>query len=413
MLFTALAIGLAAVIAAILLITLLRGRRGEAPAAAYDLQVYREQLTEVDRDLARGIITQGEADRIRTEVSRRVLEADRTLSAQTGARQAPVGLSAAMGGVVLAILLGGGWFIYTSIGAPGYPDLPLKARIAAAQEARETRPDQATAEAEAPALPGIEAPDAEHLKLVAQLREVVAERQDDLRGFLLLARNEAALGNFAAAQKAQARAIELKQGRATADDYATLADMMVIAAGGYVSPQAETALEQALNRDAKNGIGLYYWGLMQIQTGRPDIAFRVWRQLLTLTGPDDPWLRPVRAQIEDLAWQAGVSDYKLPPAPQADTPLRGPSAMDMEAAADMTPEQREQMIEGMVANLSERLATGGGTAAEWAQLIRALGILGDTGQAGAIWTEAQQVFAQAPEALDMVRQAARAAGVAQ
>lgn len=413
MLFTALAIALAAAIAAILLITLLRGRRGDAPAAAYDLQVYRDQLAEVDRDLARGIITEDEATRIRTEVSRRVLDADRKLAGQHQGGQAPQGLSAAMGGVVLAALLGGGWFTYSKIGAPGYPDLPLKARIAAAQEARETRPDQATAEAESAPLPGLQAPDPEHLELVEQLRQVVAERQNDLRGFLLLARNEAALGNFDAAHRAQARAIELKQGRATADDYATLADMMVIAAGGYVSPQAEAALEQALTRDSTNGISLYYWGLMHIQTGRPDIAFRVWRQLLSQSKAGDPWLTPVRAQIEDLAWQAGMSDYRLPPAPEPDAPLRGPTAEDMAAAADMTPEQRRQMIEGMVANLSERLATQGGSPDEWAQLIRALGTLGDTTQAGAIWTEAQQVFARNPEALDLVRSAARAAGVLQ
>ncbi|TCP62000.1 cytochrome c-type biogenesis protein CcmH [Rhodovulum bhavnagarense] len=411
--FTALAIALAAIVAAVLLITLLRGRRGDAPAAAYDLRVYREQLAEVDRDLARDIITGDDAARIRTEVSRRVLDADRKLAASTGAATAPPGLSAAAGGIVLAVLLAGTWFTYSRIGAPGYPDLPLQARIEMAKEAREQRPRQAVAEAEAGPIPGIEAPDPAHLDLVRQLREVVAERQEDLRGFLLLARNEAALGNFDAAHKAQARAIDLKKGRATAEDYATLADMMVIAAGGYVSPEAEAALENALNRDPENGIALYYWGLMHIQTGRPDTAFRVWRHLLGLTGPDDPWLRPVRAQIEELAWQAGVDDYQLPPLPQANAPLRGPSAEDMQAAEDMTPQQRQEMIKGMVANLSERLATRGGTPQEWAQLIRALGILGDTAQAGAIWTEAQQVFALHPEALQEVRQAATSAGVAE
>ncbi|MBK1635940.1 c-type cytochrome biogenesis protein CcmI [Rhodovulum adriaticum] len=413
MLFTALAIALAAIVAAFMLVTMLRGRRGDGPAAAYDLQVYREQLEEVDRDLARGIITEDEAARIRTEVSRRVLEADRKLAAQKAAGQAPQGISAAAGGLVMAALLGGGWFIYSQIGAPGYPDLPLQERVTAAEEARENRPSQAQAEANAGPLPALEAPEPDHLKLVEQLREVVAERQNDLRGFLLLARNEAALGNFDAAHKAQARAIELKQGRATAEDYGTLADMMVIAAGGYVSPEAEEALRQALGRDPDNGIGLYYWGLMHLQTGRPDIAFNVWRKLLTVSERGDPWLTPVRSRMEELAWQAGVQNYQLPPLPQANAPLRGPSAEDMEAAADMTPEQRQQMIQGMVANLSERLATQGGTPQEWAQLIRALGILGDTQQAGAIWTEAQQVFAQHPDALELVRGAAVDAGVAQ
>jgi len=37
-------------------LTLMRGRVGDAPPAAYDLQVYRDQLREVDRDTTRGVI---------------------------------------------------------------------------------------------------------------------------------------------------------------------------------------------------------------------------------------------------------------------------------------------------------------------------------------------------------------------
>ncbi|ARE39696.1 hypothetical protein RGUI_1555 [Rhodovulum sp. P5] len=412
MIFTLVAIGLAAVIAALLTLTLIRGRSGDEPAAAYDLRVYREQLQEVERDLARGVITEDEAARIRTEVSRRVLEADRKLKAQQNGGKAPQMTSLVAGTVVLTALIGGTWIVYTGTGMPGYADQPLKQRMAEAAHLRETRPSQARAEAEAPPIPGIDPPSPEHLELVEKLRAVVAERQDDLRGFLLLARNEAALGNFAAAHKAQARAIELKNGRATAEDYATQADMMVLAAGGYVSPEAETVLERALNRNPREGIALYYWGLMHIQTGRPDIAFRVWRELLSISGPDDPWLTPVRREIRELAWYAGDNDYQLPPLPGAGA-VRGPSAEDMANAAEMTPEQRQEMISNMVANLSDRLAREGGGPREWAQLINALGVLGDTDQAGRIWAEAKQVFAAKPEALATVRAAAQSAGVAE
>ena len=37
------------------------------PAAASDLQVYRDQLSEIDRDLARGVIAETEAGRIRAD----------------------------------------------------------------------------------------------------------------------------------------------------------------------------------------------------------------------------------------------------------------------------------------------------------------------------------------------------------
>jgi cytochrome c-type biogenesis protein CcmH len=43
-------------------------------------------LAEVDRDLARGVIAPDEAARLRTEVSRRLLDADRTAEAALPAR---------------------------------------------------------------------------------------------------------------------------------------------------------------------------------------------------------------------------------------------------------------------------------------------------------------------------------------
>jgi len=77
----------------------------------------------------------------------------------------------------------------------------------------------------------------------------------------------------------------------------------------------------------------------------------------------------------------------------------------------MDAEDQQAMIRGMVQRLSDRLASEGGSATEWAQLISALGILGDTDQARAIWAEAQAVFASDPAGLEQVRAGAQRAGV--
>ncbi len=45
-------------------------------------------------------------------------------------------------------MVGGALALYNRIGAPGYPDLPLKQRIADAEAARADRPGQADAEAD-------------------------------------------------------------------------------------------------------------------------------------------------------------------------------------------------------------------------------------------------------------------------
>ncbi|WP_136441328.1 c-type cytochrome biogenesis protein CcmI [Pacificoceanicola onchidii] len=403
MTFWIIALLLGLVVTALLARGVMRAREAATPAAAFDLQVYRDQLSEIERDAARGVIPSEEAERLRTEVSRRILAADakaRAAGANTGSK----GSNAVLAGLMAVIVLGGGFGTYQMLGAPGYPDLPLAGRIAAAKEARENRPTQAQAEADLPPSPAAEATE-EYATLVEKLREAVAQRPDDLRGHILLARSEAALGNYAQAYASLARIAELKGEDATAKDYADLADMMVIAAGGYVSPEAQKALEEALARDPRNGVARYYGGLMMAQTGRPDVAFRMWDQLLRESEPTAPWLDPIRAQIEELAFRAGISGYELPEAP------RGPTQGDIAAAQDMSAEDRMEMIRGMVGQLSDRLANVGGTPQEWARLISSLMVLDEVDQARAIWAEAQERFAETPEALATIRGAAERAGI--
>ncbi|MEH6774303.1 MAG: c-type cytochrome biogenesis protein CcmI [Cereibacter changlensis] len=394
-------------VAAILIATLLRAATAAEPAAAFDMRVYRDQLREVDRDLARGIIGAEDAERLRAEVSRRVLEADRALATAPQRGRGPGAISVA-GAALVALLLAGAFGLYLRLGAPGYSDMPMAARIADADAAYRDRPDQAALEAEFAALPQAELPngaDPKFLELMERLRTAVAERPTDVQGQELLARNEAALGNFAAASAAQRQVIALTSPRDSAEDHAALAELMILAAGGIVSPEAEVALTAALQRDPENGTARYYSGLMLAQTGRPDMAFRLWRGLLEGSRPGDPWYEPLRAQIPDLAWRAGV-DYQLP------APTAGPSAEDLQAAEGMSDEDRQAMIEGMVTQLNDRLATQGGTAEEWAQLIGAYGVLGQTERATAIFAEAQTRFEGREADLALIRAAADRAGVA-
>ena len=186
-----------------------------------------------------------------------------------------------------------------------------------------------------------------------------------------------------------------------------------MAANGFVSPEAEGALQKALELEPRNGPARYYTGLMYAQSGRPDLAFRIWRPLLAESLPNAPWVPPIRAQIEEVAQAAGIR-YTPPAASAAPfAPGRGPSAEDVEAASEMTPEERQEMIRGMVDGLAERLADEGGPPEDWARLINALGVLGDRDRAAAIWTEAQTSFADNPQGLATIRAAAQRAGVAQ
>ena len=98
-----------------------------------------------------------------------------------------------------------------------------------------------------------------------------------------------------------------------------------------------------------------------------------------------------------------ISVEQLPQPPLPDQP--GPTAEDIEAAGDMSEEDRQAMIESMVAGLSERLANEGGTPAEWARLISAYIVLGQPERALPIYQEALTVFAGSDAALQLIRQA--------
>ena len=79
-------------------------------------------------------------------------------------------------------------------------------------------------------------------------------------------------------------------------------------------------------------------------------------------------------------------------------PQRGPSAADMAAAAEMSSEDRAAMVRGMVERLADRLAREGGPAEDWARLITALGVLGETDDARDIYAEARETFGSEPSA---------------
>lgn len=360
------------------------------PAAAYDLRVYKDQLREVERDLERGVIGPDDADRLRAEIGRKVLDADRRLASATPAAE--------RGGIVIAAtlmlaLLAGSVVLYLREGAPGAPDLPIATRRAAAQARYDSRPSQAEAEAAAPAAVAPE-PTPEFAALMERLRTAMADKPDDLRGLALLARNEARIGNIAAARIAQEHLIELRGDDVSGEELLQLAALMTEAAGGLITPESEALIARGLHLDPHNPQGRYMAGLLQAQNGRPDQTFPIWDQLLREGPPDAPWIGPIRSTITDLAWLAGQPNYQMPqPAMPALPPMPGPDADQIAAAAEMTPEERQEMIADMVQRLQDRLLDEGGTADEWARLVSSLKMIGKADAAAEMATHARTALA--------------------
>ena len=392
--FWAVAASLALLVAVVLVRALSRAPKPGAEGAEADLAVYKDQLAEIDRDLARGTIGVEDATRLRAEIGKRVIEADRARGA--GSITAGVGGTGVLAGVILALIVPGGLAAYWWLGAPGYPDMALVPRLEALDAGIAGRPSQ---EAELARLktPRDVALDGTLATELAAVTDVAA-LQEQFRS-----RFEA--GEMQAAVRVQERILALRGDQASANDHANLALALVAEAQGYVSPEAEAELRASLQQDMGNELSRYLVGEMFLQGGRYDQTFRFWRPLAEHGTPGSPWVGSIRERIEQVAELAGIR-YALPAA-EGD----GPSAGDMAAAGEMSPEERQQMIEGMVAQLSDRLATEGGTVEEWNKLVRSLAVLERKDEAQKIYDEARAKFAGQAAELSFLKQAAVESGL--
>jgi cytochrome c-type biogenesis protein CcmH len=389
-LFWGAALVIAGIVAGVL-VAALRRERG-AVTGDPDLAIYKDQLAEISRDLSRGTIGAEDAERLRAEVGRRVLEADRNAGA-AGAAENKRGTLVAMA-VVMAATIPAAGAAYWWLGAPGYPDMPLGPRIAALDAGIAERPSQA-AELDRIGAPRNAAADA---AVVAELQSI-----SDAGALREAFRQRFEAGETLAAVRTQERLLTVLGDDATSADHANLALALVAEAQGYVSPEAEAALRAALQRDLSNELARYLVGEMFLQGGRFDQAFRFWRPLVEDGSPDAPWVASIRERIGMVADLAGVP-YEVPDAV-------GPTAGDVAAAADMAPEDRQAMIEGMVAQLSERLANEGGDVEDWERLIRSLAVLERLPEAQEIYDEAKVRFEGRPAELSFLRMAAVESGL--
>jgi cytochrome c-type biogenesis protein CcmH len=288
--------------------------------------------------------------------------------------------------------------VYFAEGSPGLPDQPLAQRGDAAAMASAQRPSQAEAESRVspPGLPDTqEARD--YAAMIDRLAEVVAERPEDEQGLRMLADGRFRLQRYAEAWPVYARLAEIRGPRADAALVARQAEAMVLAAGGMVTAEAEQVIDRALDLDRRNPTARFLDGLRHAQAGRLDPAMAVWEPLMQDAPADAqwrPWLRDMLSEARRLSRGGGAP---------------GPDADQMAAAQNLSPEERMEMIEGMVTRLETRLTERGGGPEDWVRLIRALSVLGRDDDARRIYDLSQQEL-KGSEA-GFVREQALAMGV--
>ena len=354
----------------------LTSKKEEASASEADFEValYRDQLAEIDRDLSRGTIGKAEAEAARLEVSRRLLAADE--ESRKGEAGGPARASTRKW-IALAIIILVPAFslgIYLMRGSPEIPDQPLLARL--------DRPAQ-----ELP-LPG----------LIAKVEQHLKTHPDDAQGWAVLAPAYMRVGQADKAVDAVTKVMELKG--ESADLYAERGQLRVLGARGEVTDAARDDFRAAVNLDPGHPKANYYLGLGEIEDGKEKAAEARWQKLVDNAPKDAPWLPGLKQRLAELK-SGALSAETL-----AGDAAPGPSASDVEAAGQMTPEQRQQMIESMVARLASRLEDEPDDLAGWQRLIRAYRVLGDREKADAALEKAKKHFADNREALKQLDAAA-------
>lgn len=385
-LVTALTVGL-------LLLPLLRRARDAAQDRAHDLAVYRDQLSELQRDLDRGLLEPEQAAAARLEIERRMLRAGGAPGADASEPTPAAGPGPARGlALVVAMLVpAGALLVYLSLGAPELPDVAFSARTA---------------------VPGQQAESAEFARLAEQLAVHLEQQPDDPRGWMMLGRAYLLLGREADSLAALRRGVAAAGGREAAppDLLADLGEALVLAEGGIVTPEAGELFEHAA-RDPGQVKARHYLATERAQRGDFRGALALWRGIELDSPADAPWLPALRAQIGRVAAELSVDPASVAPerpsgSIEAEPAAPGaPPPAAVEAAARMSPEEREAFIRGMVERLAGRLAAQPDDAEGWARLGRAYTVLGDPvrakeafGKAAAIWRgEIERLPAGSPE----------------
>jgi cytochrome c-type biogenesis protein CcmH len=374
--FWAVAAALAAVVAFIV------ARPLRAPAAdiatdtvndaASDLAVYRDQLAELDSEAARGLVPAEDAAAARLEISRRLLaRADKeTAQSPQGRPASAMPLLAPVLAAVGVPLIGLGFYLLS--GVPSMPDKPRAGRVNVAVEKADIG------------------------ELIARVEQRIIDMPEDGRGWEVIAPVYMKQNRFVDAVRAYSNAIRLLG--ETVPRLAGLAEAHIKAANGVINDAAKDAYNRILALEPGR-IEPRFWLAMALeQDGQMKQAAAAYRALLAGAPADAPWRQPV---LERLA----VVD------PSSTPTARGPTADDVAAAGQMTPEARTQMIAGMVAGLEQRLAGDGRDAEGWQKLIRAYMVMGNKDKARAALRNAQAALAGNKAGLAAVNAAAKELGV--
>jgi cytochrome c-type biogenesis protein CcmH len=338
-----------------------------APAEAGARAVYRDQLAEIEAERAAGLIGAAEAEAAKIEISRRLLAsaARAEEAAAPGAAEPPAGthhgrIALATAAGVALLTLG----LYLAYGSPGTPDtLAAQANAARGQ--------------------------AELARMIAQVEARLRQAPDDGAGWEVIAPVYLKLGRYPDAAAAYANAARL-QGESV-KLLAGLAEASILAKDGVVTEEARAAYEKILKLEPGRAEPRFWLAMGKEQDGRLPEALADYRALLNEAVPDADYRDALETRVKEVSARIAAGGQEQQGRQSAKAPT-GPTAADLEAAARLSPDQRQQMVVGMVEGLAQRLKRDGRDLAGWQRLLQAYTVLGRRDDARAALAEARRNF---------------------
>lgn len=346
-------------------------RREGQSFSGSEAAVYRDQLAEIERDRAAGLIGAPEAEAARIEVSRRLLSVVEKGGGDIPAGgQPPLWRRRAVALVALILLPCTAALLYLSFGSPQLADAPVAARQNAPLEQRSIE------------------------TLVAQVESHLERNPEDGRGWEVLAPVYMRLGRFDDAVKARRNALRLLGASAARE--ADVGEALTAAAGGIVTADAKAAFDRAAAGDPADIRIAFYRGLAAEQDGKAADAVRIWTELLSRVPADAPYRELIATSLQRLDQKSAAP---------------GPSADDMAAAETLSPDQRAGMVRAMVERLAERLKNDGSDLDGWRRLVRAYMVLGETDKARSTILAARKALSGDPAKQRQFDEFAKALGI--
>ncbi len=339
MLFWILVAVLTAVVGAVLLYPLLRGAKEAEDCRSGEAEVYRDQLRELERDLAGGLISAQEAGYARAEIGRRLIAVAK--EEKTEAKSSAHGSYRLAQAFIVVVLPAVGLCLYLVNGDPGLPAQPLEARL--------------------------EKPGNDLAISIVKIEQHLAKNPDDAKGWEVLAPIYFRTNRIGDAELAYRNVIRLLGPNAAR--LGDLGEVLVVKANGIVTAEARGVLQQSLALDAANPRTLFYLALALEQEGKSADAKTAFEALAKQSPPDAPWLAVVNEHI--------VKNGGQPTAPVNDKAPGNPTAEDVAAANALSSGDRQQMIRGMVDSLDAKLKQDPNNFEGWMRLIRSYAVLND------------------------------------